>query len=52
MELETAISTIENQMASLAQAGDFSEVKKLESELTKQKTTLALVTSEWESLIA
>jgi len=52
MDLETAISAIENQMASFAQAGDFSEVKKLESELTKQKTTLALVTSEWESLIA
>jgi len=27
MELETAISAIENQMASFAQAGDFSEVK-------------------------
>ncbi len=52
MELETAISAIENQMASFAQAGDFSEVKKLESDLTKQKTILALVTSEWESLIA
>ena len=52
MDLETAISAIENQMASFAQAGDFSEVKKLESELTKQKTTLALATSEWESLIA
>jgi ATP-binding cassette subfamily F protein 3 len=52
MELENEISALENQMATLAQKGEFDELKKIEIDLNQKKAALEDVTNAWESLIA
>jgi ATP-binding cassette subfamily F protein 3 len=51
MVIENNIASIEAQMVDLANAADYTELKKLEADLATEKEKLSSTTASWEALI-
>ena len=51
MVIENNIASIEAQMVDLANAADYTELKKLEVDLATEKEKLSSTTASWEALI-
>jgi hypothetical protein len=51
MDIERAISDLENNMANLAQEGKFEDLPSIEIKINEKKEELMKITQEWELLI-